>query len=209
MASASLYHLCTLLGRKEGRKFTHPWQPTRRNGWNSVCLSSADILSRPAMMYLLTMGWFLAHTSLATYPVSLVSPLHRCFGEPIEASLDQYHLQLGVLAAAAPAPLSHCHQRMHFVVCPRPSFLPSQTESHIAVASIFVKRGWHDTQDTKGNLPVRPLLQRSLQSSYKGFQCKLRDRLLFSWWFRLARWAVGLTSQPCRHFQLPCMPQFT
>ena len=27
--------------RKEGRKFTHPWQPTRLNGWNSVCLSSA------------------------------------------------------------------------------------------------------------------------------------------------------------------------
>ena len=27
--------------RKEGRKFTHPWQPTRLHGWNSVCLSSA------------------------------------------------------------------------------------------------------------------------------------------------------------------------
>ena len=27
--------------RKEGRKCTHPWQPTRLNGWNRVCLSSA------------------------------------------------------------------------------------------------------------------------------------------------------------------------
>ena len=27
--------------RKEGRKFTHPWQPTRLNGWSCVCLSSA------------------------------------------------------------------------------------------------------------------------------------------------------------------------
>ena len=27
--------------RQEGRKFTHPWQPTRLNGWNSVYLSSA------------------------------------------------------------------------------------------------------------------------------------------------------------------------
>ena len=28
---------------KEGRKesLQHPWQPTRLNGWNSVCLSSA------------------------------------------------------------------------------------------------------------------------------------------------------------------------
>ena len=25
---------------KEGRKFTQPWQPTRLNGWKSVCLSS-------------------------------------------------------------------------------------------------------------------------------------------------------------------------
>ena len=29
------------LKRKEGRGFPHPWQPTRLNGWNSVCLSSA------------------------------------------------------------------------------------------------------------------------------------------------------------------------
>ena len=26
---------------QEGRKFTHPWQPTRLNGWNKVCPSSA------------------------------------------------------------------------------------------------------------------------------------------------------------------------
>ena len=53
------------LGRKEGRKFAHPWQPTRLNGWNNVCACHQhDILSRQAMMYLLimTMGWFLAHT---------------------------------------------------------------------------------------------------------------------------------------------------
>ena len=25
----------------EGRKFTHPWQPTNRNGWHSVCVSVA------------------------------------------------------------------------------------------------------------------------------------------------------------------------
>ena len=54
---------------KEGRKITHPWQPTRLNGWNSVCACHQhDILSRQAMMYLLTMGWFLAHTSLAMTP---------------------------------------------------------------------------------------------------------------------------------------------
>ena len=28
-------------GVLEGRKFTHPRQPTRLNEWNSVCLSSA------------------------------------------------------------------------------------------------------------------------------------------------------------------------
>ena len=28
--------------RKEGRKeITHPWQPTKLNGWNSVCVSMA------------------------------------------------------------------------------------------------------------------------------------------------------------------------
>ena len=54
--------------RKE-RKITHPWQPTRRNGWNSVCACHQhDILSRQAMIYPLTMGWFLAHTSLAMTP---------------------------------------------------------------------------------------------------------------------------------------------
>ena len=56
-------------GRKEGRKITHPWQPTRLNGWNSVCACHQhDILSRQAMRYLLTMGRFLAHTSLAMTP---------------------------------------------------------------------------------------------------------------------------------------------
>ena len=25
----------------EGRKFTHPWQPTKLNGWNSVCVAVA------------------------------------------------------------------------------------------------------------------------------------------------------------------------
>ena len=55
--------------RKEGRKITHPWQPTRLNGFKSVCACHQhDILSRQAMIYLLTMGWFLAHTSLAMTP---------------------------------------------------------------------------------------------------------------------------------------------
>ena len=27
--------------QKEGRKFTHPWQPTKLNGWTSVCVSVA------------------------------------------------------------------------------------------------------------------------------------------------------------------------
>ena len=37
------------------------------DGIASVC-HQHDILSRQAMMHLLTMGWFLAHTSLATTP---------------------------------------------------------------------------------------------------------------------------------------------
>ena len=32
-------YIIACLDRKEGRKFTHPWQPTRLNGWNSVCAS--------------------------------------------------------------------------------------------------------------------------------------------------------------------------
>ena len=37
------------------------------DGIASVC-HQHDILSRQAMMYLLTMGWFLAHSSLAMTP---------------------------------------------------------------------------------------------------------------------------------------------
>ena len=37
------------------------------DGIASVC-HQHDILSRQAVMYLLTMGWFLAHTSLAMTP---------------------------------------------------------------------------------------------------------------------------------------------
>ena len=33
------------LGRKEGRKITHPWQPTRLNGWNSVCAWRLGLVS--------------------------------------------------------------------------------------------------------------------------------------------------------------------
>ena len=63
------WYRTSALGCKEGRKITNPWQPTRLNGWNSVCACHQhDILSRQAMMYLLTMGWFLAHTSLAMTP---------------------------------------------------------------------------------------------------------------------------------------------
>ena len=32
---------CKTMEAQEGRKFTHPWQPTRLNGWYSMCSSSA------------------------------------------------------------------------------------------------------------------------------------------------------------------------
>ena len=38
-----------------------------------------DILSRQAMMYLLTMGWFLAHTSLAMTPEHCMFPTFGVF----------------------------------------------------------------------------------------------------------------------------------
>ena len=63
--SAKLHHINILevqkghLQQQEGRNIPHPPQLTRLNGWKSVCSS----LAGQAMMYLLAVGWLLAHTS--------------------------------------------------------------------------------------------------------------------------------------------------
>ena len=59
---------CRVPTGKEGRKKLIPGsQIYRMDGVASVCRQH-DILPRQAMMFLLTIGWFLAHTSLAMTP---------------------------------------------------------------------------------------------------------------------------------------------
>ena len=36
--SYGFVHLSYLTCLKEGRRFTHAWQPTKLNGWKSVCV---------------------------------------------------------------------------------------------------------------------------------------------------------------------------
>ena len=57
LLSAHLPRISCLTCQSMGRnKLTHPWQPTRLNGWNSVLHHQQDTLSRQVVMYLLTIG---------------------------------------------------------------------------------------------------------------------------------------------------------
>ena len=54
--------------KEERKQLNHPWQPTKLNGWNSVCVSVDRHHIMASYDDLLTNVWSLNRTSLAMIP---------------------------------------------------------------------------------------------------------------------------------------------